>query len=305
MSPAAPALPGEHPMAGQVRDFLADCEFAGKTAHTIRAYRGDLAQLAAHTDRDVTGVDAGVLRSWAASIADLATSTRARKQAAVAAFCRWAVRHELIDANPMDRFDRVAVPDGVPRPVDPARIDRVIAAIPRPKQRDRLLFEFLKATGTRVSEALGVYVEDLDLTAGNEHVLVHGKGGRVRILLLDDQQLVNRIRRFLRETGITHGPLFRASRNWTGRALTYSTVQELWAGYRELAGEPGLELHQLRHTHATELTNDGVSARTIQKRLGHRKLQTTLVYADHSDATADAELRARQRRRARHRPRQV
>ncbi|MFG1820586.1 tyrosine-type recombinase/integrase [Kribbella sp. NPDC049174] len=298
MSPAALVLAGEHPLAGQVRDFLADQEFAGKAAHTIRAYRGDLAQLAQHLDDDVTGVDAAVLRSWSTSIANLKQSTRARKQAAVAAFLRWAVRHELVEANPMDRFDRVAVPEGIPRPVDPARIDRVIGVIPKGKLRDRLLFEILKTTGCRVSEALGVYVEDLDLTPGNEHVLVHGKGGRIRILLLDDQKLINLLRRFLRETGWTHGPLFRAARNWTGRPLTYSTVQEMWSTYRELAGEPELELHQLRHTHATELTKDGVSPRTIQKRLGHRRLQTTLVYAEHSDATADAELRARQRRRA-------
>ena len=64
-----------------------------KAAHTIRAYRGDLAQ---HTDRDVTGVDAAVLRSWSTSIADLQQSTRARKQAAVAASAgengkRWGV----------------------------------------------------------------------------------------------------------------------------------------------------------------------------------------------------------------------
>jgi site-specific recombinase XerD len=112
----------------------------------------------------VTGVDAAVLRSWSASIADLQQSTRARKQAAVAAFLRWAVRHELIDANPMDRFDRISVPAGVPRPVDPKRIDAVIAVIAKRKLRDRLLFEFLKALGCRVSEALGVHVEDLDLT---------------------------------------------------------------------------------------------------------------------------------------------
>ncbi|GAA1640587.1 hypothetical protein GCM10009744_33050 [Kribbella alba] len=72
-------------------------------------------------------------------------------------------------------------------------------------------------------------------------------------------------------------------------------MQEPQARYRYLAGAPDLELPQLRHTRATELTNDGVSPRMIQKRLGHRKLQTTLVYADH----ADAELRARHRRRAR------
>ena len=51
-------------------------------------------------------------------------------------------------------------------------------------------------------------------------------------------------------------------------------------------------LHQLRHTHATELVNDGVSLATIRKRLGHKNLQTTLRYAEQTDATADAELRS-------------
>jgi integrase len=56
-------------------------------------------------------------------------------------------------------------------------------------------------------------------------------------------------------------------------------------------------LHQLRHTHATELVNAGVSLATIRKRLGHKHLQTTLRYAAQSDATADAEIRAWRRQR--------
>jgi integrase len=51
-------------------------------------------------------------------------------------------------------------------------------------------------------------------------------------------------------------------------------------------------LHQLRHTHATELVNDGVSLATTRKWLGHKNIQTTLRYAEQSDETADAELRA-------------
>ncbi|MFB6726731.1 tyrosine-type recombinase/integrase [Kribbella sp. NPDC056345] len=299
MSPAALVLEPGHAMTGQVRDFLADYEFGGKSAQTIRAYRGDLTQLAQHTDGDVTAVDAGVLRSWSAAIADLKQSSRARKQAAVAAFLRWAVRHDLIEASPMDRFDRVAVPDGVPRPVDPKRVRRVIDQIPKKNLRDRLLFELLDSTGIRISEGLGIYIEDLDLTPGDEHVLIHGKGGVVRTLLLDDPRVVNLARRYLRETGWTHGPLFRAARNWNGRPLTYATAQAAWAYYRHLAGEDDLELHQLRHTHATELIKDGVSLLTVKKRLGHRKLQTTLIYTEHTDAAADAELRDRQRRRGR------
>jgi quercetin dioxygenase-like cupin family protein len=68
-----------------------------------------------------------------------------------------------------------------------------------------------------------------------------------------------------------------------------------WAGDCALAGIC-CTLHQLRHTHATELINGGVSLATIRKRLGHKHLQTTLRYAEQSDAMADAEVRARRRK---------
>ena len=58
-------------------------------------------------------------------------------------------------------------------------------------------------------------------------------------------------------------------------------------------------LHQLRHAHATELVNNGVSLTTSRKRLGHKNLQTTLRYAAQSDVTADEEMRAWRRRPAR------
>ena len=57
-----------------------------------------------------------------------------------------------------------------------------------------------------------------------------------------------------------------------------------------------MTLHQLRHAHATELVNAGVSPATIRRRLGHQDLRTTLRYAEQSDATADAEVRAWRRR---------
>ena len=69
-------------------------------------------------------------------------------------------------------------------------------------------------------------------------------------------------------------------------------------GYCARAGV-SCTLHQLRHTHATELVNGGVSLATIRKRLGHKNLQTTLRYAEQSDATADAELRAWRRKQCR------
>lgn len=116
------------------------------------------------------------------------------------------------------------------------------------------------------------------------------------IELLDDPRLVTQLRIYLRRTGYRHGPLFRARKNGRGGPLRYRSIHQRWQKYCEEAGVI-CTLHQLRHTHATELVNDGVSLATIRKRLGHKNIQTTLRYADQSDETADAELRAWRRQK--------
>src|SRR5207245_1187226 len=105
-------------------------------------------------------------------------------------------------------------------------------------------------------------------------------------------------RRDLTATGYPHGPIFRAEKNGVGGPLRYSTVQEHWARYTAAAGVSAT-LHQLRHSHATELVNGGVSLPTIRKRLGHKNIQTTLRYAEQADAVADAEMRKWRRERKR------
>jgi integrase/recombinase XerC/integrase/recombinase XerD len=295
--PARVELAARHPLAAPVRDFLVDLTAAGKSRHTVRGYRGDLAEFAEHHDGGPAEVTVTVLRGHFTALGDRAPATRARKQAAVAAFLRWCHRHDLIESNPAALLDRVKVPEAAPRGVDPERVDQVLAAIPKINLRDRVLFTLIARTGVRAGEALGVHIEDLTLTPDDEHVTVHGKGGRSRTVLLDDPALVALLRRYLRQSGCTRGPLFRAAKNHIGGPLRYASAQELWAKYNAAAGED-IELHQLRHTHATELVRDGVSVQTIRKRLGHRKIQTTLLYAEHSDQAADDELRARRRRRA-------
>jgi len=154
---------------------------------------------------------------------------------------------------------------------------------------------FSKPFPLRVSEELSLYVEDIDLSLDNEHLTVAGKGGKRRMVLLDDPRLVQQLRAYLKRMGYQHGPLFRAEKNGRGGPLRYQSMQERWDRYCTQAGVI-CTLHQLRHTHATELINGGVSLPTIRKRLGHKNLQTTLRYAEQSDETADAEIRGWRRR---------
>lgn len=273
------------------RDFLADLAHADRSAHTRANYRSDLAAFARYYDGPLSGVTTVVLRGHFATLSDLAPATRARRQAALSSFLGWAYRQELVDADPSAKIERVKLEPPKPRGLPRQEVEAILKTIPPTKQRDRLVFRLIFETGLRVGEALALHVEDLELSQDDERMHVLGKGNRRRTVLLDDPALVKQLRAYLKATGYKHGALFRAEKNGKGGSLRYQSVQELWAGYCERAGVR-CTLHQLRHSHATELVNGGVGLETIRKRLGHRNMQTTLRYAEQSDAVADAELRA-------------
>jgi integrase/recombinase XerD len=280
----------------QVSRFLADLAHANHSPQTHRAYASDLAQLCAFHQGPMQTITAEVLRRFFEMYAHLRPATRARKQAAVARFLAWAEQQELLEANPMRKIDRVKLDPPQPRGVERSQIERIFKAIPASHLRDQLFFRLLTETGLRVSEGLSLYVEDLDLSLDNEHLTVVGKGGKRRTILLDDPRLVKLLRTYLKRMGYKHGLLFRAEKNGRGGPLRYQSMPERWDHYCSQAGV-ACTLHQLRHSHATELINGGVSLPTIRKRLGHKNLQTTLRYAEQSDETADTEIRQWRRRR--------
>jgi site-specific recombinase XerD len=282
-------------VSAAVADFLADLAHRNRAWQTRRAYAADLARFCAFYGETLDGITADVLRAFFATQAHLAPATRARTQAAVASFLRWAYRQGMVESTPMARIDRVQLAPPQPRGLPRAQVEAILQMIPRTKPRDRVLFRLIFETGLRVGEAIGLYVEDLDLSPDDEHVTVTGKGSRRRTVLLDDRLLVKDLRAYLRQIGIRHGPLFRAEKNGRGGPLRYQSVQVRWQQYCASAGVT-CTLHQLRHAHATELVNEGVSLATIRKRLGHKNLQTTLRYAELSDRAADDEMRTWRRR---------
>ncbi|MER5326321.1 tyrosine-type recombinase/integrase [Streptosporangium roseum] len=294
-----------HPLAAHLDDFLTDLANAGRSAHTRRAYRGDLIAFAAHHGEEIGALAAAPIRAYLAELADLAPASRKRKHAAIASFTKWALRHDLLDANPMDRIDTVKVPKTLPRPAAAADVARVLAAIcsrrprkevPLDRLRDRVLFETAYVCGARAAEVCGLYVEDLDLRLDDEHVRICGKGGSVRTVLLDDRGYVALLKFYLARAGYTAGPLFRASINGAGGPLSYDAAHHRWQRYCAAAGVE-IDIHQLRHTHATELINAGVSIEAVRRRLGQASTETTQLYALLDDKVADAEIRAARRRR--------
>ena len=214
-----------------VTDFLAELAHTNRSRHTCRAYATDLAQFSAFYRGTVGGITAEVIRGFGATLQRLGPASRARKQAALASFLGWARRQGHLASDPMASVARVRPDPPRPRSLGRGPVEAILKVIPAAQRRDRLLFRLIFETGLRVSEALGVHLEDLDLATDDEHLSLLGKGGQRRTVLLDDAHLVRQLRVYLKQTGYRHGPLFRAAKNGRGGPLRYQSVQERWARY--------------------------------------------------------------------------
>ncbi|WP_219519948.1 tyrosine-type recombinase/integrase [Nonomuraea ceibae] len=124
----------------------------------------------------------------------------------------------------------------------------------------------------------GLYVEDLGLRLDDEHVRLHGKGGSARTVLLDDRGYVTLLKLYLARAGYTAGPLFRASINSRGGPLSYDAAHHRWQTYCTQA-RIEIDIHQLRHAHATELINAGAPLRPCAAAWATPPPKTTQLYA--------------------------
>jgi len=281
-----------------VKDFLRDSESAGRSRHTIKNYRSDLLRFCRFVEQKDQALSPSLLRDYLSSFEGKAVTTRARHFAALRSFFDWCYRHDLTPANPMDKFDPPRTPVALPRPIPKADYDRLMRVIGRAEPRERVLFTLMAETGLRIEEGLSVYVEDVTLSPGQEGLRIRGKGGVQRDVPLPFEfKCLNLLRRYLREEGLTAGPVFRTGKEGN-RRMTYGAALYQWGRICKKAGVD-CEIHQLRHSAATQMLNEGVGIGTVRRLLGHKNLQTTQRYAALEDATVRKELEgwARKRRR--------
>lgn len=281
--------------------FIATLRARHAPINTVRSYASDLRRFALVAPADLVAIDGAVVRSFLESVDGQSPATRRRWDATLRTFYRWALREGLVTGNPMERVDPVKMISRLPRPLDSDSVTAVLKSIPPSATRDRALFTLLYETGMRVSEALGVQYADLELTPDDEKVRVLGKGQRERTVLLTAAPESSRLlRRHLKLSRIRSGSVFRGDPRYGGSALPwgYTTARRAWQRYCAVAGVTAT-LHQLRHSRATQLVQAGVPLGTVRKVLGHRNIQSTLLYVEVDPATVKRDLLAYQRQRAR------
>lgn len=257
------------------------------SAHTLRAYRGDLAVFAtflretAGPDADPRDVDGRKLRTYVAWLnrQGYAAGTVARRLACVRSLFKHLRRTDGLETNPASQLRNPRQPKRLPRPLRLDEIERLMESISTADPlgtRDRTIFEVLYGGGLRVGELVGLELDDLDLDRNLARV--KGKGSRERLSPIG--RLAGQwLRRWLAIRSPSRADLKAVFLNYKGGRLSERSVDRLFAKYAQLAGvDDAATPHALRHSFATHLLERGADLRAVQELLGHKRLTTTQVY---------------------------
>ena len=238
-------------------------------------------------------VDRVVLRLYLTMLSaeGIAKSSIARRVSELRSFGKFLVRQAVLHTNV---FDSVTAPSPDKRLPEYMERDEAAALVTAPDTstpaglRDRAILEVLYAAGLRVSELVGLNVDNVDLARGQ--VRVWGKGGKERVALLG-QPAVRAVKTYVRDgrpallKGKSSPALFVNQRD--GRRLTTRAVAMLLTKYAKRADVRGrIHPHLLRHTFATHLLDGGADLRVVQELLGHADLATTQIYTHVTQARA-------------------
>lgn len=248
-----------------------------RSAHTVRSYGADLAQLASHLDgamRLTPEALRGYLRRYGVT-----PLTRARKLSSLRAFVRYLKAIGKLDHDPTEALEAPIRRKRLPKALSQVQALELLDQEPggRSPLRDRALLELMYAAGLRVSEVAGLDLPDIDFKQGSLSVV--GKGNKQRIALFGEA-CAGALREYLERERVAptskEQPLFT---NPKGKRLTKRTIQNVVKRWALRAGlPPDVSPHTLRHSFATHLLDNGADLKSVQQLLGHESLATTQVY---------------------------
>ncbi|MFQ6370864.1 site-specific tyrosine recombinase XerD [Shewanella sp. YIC-542] len=269
----------------------------GLSDNTLSAYRSDLLHFDAYLQqRQLSLLAAGrdVIQDYLGLRYDngAAKSSSARLLSSLRRFYGFLLIRQLIGDDPMALIASPKLPRKLPDTLSEADVEALLAEPDGDdtlEGRDKAMLELLYATGLRVTELVGLTLEQISLRQGL--VRITGKGGKERLVPMGEVAIdvVSRYLKLQRAALLVAGQsdvLFPSSR---GRMMTRQTFWYRIKLYAQRAGiSKALSPHTLRHAFATHLLNHGADLRVVQLLLGHSSLSTTQIYTHVANARLQA-----------------
>jgi integrase/recombinase XerC len=280
-------MTAKSPAQKAILSFLASLGQQNASAHTRKAYRGDLATFSSYVgQRNLKAIDHLAIRGFLSHLYEkgLGKTSVARALAALRSLYRWLAQEGLVEQNPAALVSTPKLPKKLPRVPTIEEMNIVLdgkmpeaASFP---ERDQLLFELLYGCGIRNSELVGINLGDIRLS--NEAILIRGKGKKERYVPFGDsvklglaaylplrQQVLSQPKR--------NTPALLVNRR--GGRLTTRSVGRIIKKVAVAKGlSPEVHPHTLRHAFGTHMLEEGADLRAIQEMLGHERLSTTQRY---------------------------
>jgi integrase/recombinase XerC len=277
-------------------DFLRHLRERNASAHTIKAYTGDLDVFSAYIgSRDWKTIDHIAIRGFLSHLYDkgLSKTSVARALAAVRSLYRWLAQEGVVEQNPAKLVSTPRLPKKLPRVPTIEEMNSMldgkmpeVASFP---ERDRLMFELLYGCGIRNSELVGINLDDISLS--NEAILIRGKGKKQRLVPFGGsalaalsiylpwrQQLVATLKSLPKTPTQTKGTSALLINQRGGRLTTRSVGRIIKRIATAKGLSPDVHPHTLRHAFGTHMLEEGADLRAIQELLGHERLATTQRY---------------------------
>ena len=253
-------------------------------ANSLLAYETDLHLIARQIDADFSDMDAHDLRrlikGWEAE--GLAPRTRARRLSTLRQFMSWMVADGYRTDNPVQFLDSPKLPESLPKSLDEEEVLRLLAAaqkLPPPDDlRMEAALELLYAGGLRISELLGLKIQDI--SPQKSTLMITGKGGKERLVPITElalQRALDWLAFRDKDGPIPHTDQLLSGRD---REMNRQSFSLLLKKIARIAGIDASRVspHILRHSFATHMLNRGADLRTLQALLGHADIATTQIY---------------------------
>jgi integrase/recombinase XerD len=260
----------------------------GARANTLDAYARDLEDARGAVRGGLKDARADAVEAYVAGLAKrgLSAATARRRISALRQFYRFLLSENVRGDDPTSRLDAPKRARSLPKTLSPEEIARLIEAAETP--RDKTLIELLYGAGLRVSELVSLPLRAAP-KAGQAHMIVEGKGGKERMVVLGsaalkalDAHLAARAAALPKAEAQREKAqrwLFPSASAADGKLTRRRVGQILEAAAAQAGVDPArVSPHVLRHAFATHLVEGGADLRTVQTLLGHADIATTQIY---------------------------
>lgn len=263
--------------------FVASLRLEGKSEKTLEQYALAIDMLLKDVDKRITDITTNDIRYHLAIYqqSGVKNSTVDNRRRNLSSLFSWLAREEFIEKNPMLRIGKIKSTMVVRKAFSDSEIEMLKNASikTRNPKRDRALIEFLLSTGCRVSEVVNLNISDVDFMRGE--CVVHGKGNKDRKVYISDKALLY-LRNYLSSRKDCSDVLFtnRLNDRWSKQS-----IEKIIRSIGDMACVSNAHPHRFRRTFATNALNKGMPVQCLQKILGHKSLDTTMVYCNVDDDT--------------------